>query len=223
MGLGSAHSGRILDALAAIVIAPACASCGSVLASPLGGPICGACWNAVPVAPLSWRTPATAVAVDSAGAYDGALRDIIHAWKFERRQGLARPLAELVRERCQTMVADADVVVPVPITPWRKWQRGFNQADDLARHLGRPLARSLSRWRPRPAQSTLTSSSRWANVETSIFVPRWRRASLGGRRVLLVDDVVTTGATIEACAAALYESGAADVRAVTVARTLLKR
>ena len=75
----------------------------------------------------------------------------------------------------------------------------------------------------RPAQSTLPSSRRRINLEASVFVPAWRRASLRDRVVLLVDDVVTTGATIDTCAQALREAGAADVRAVTVARTLLKR
>jgi len=230
MGLRGTHPGRAvaqafrpaIDALAAIVIAPACASCGCVLESPVAGPVCDRCWAAVPPAPLSWRTPASSIRVDSAGVYDGTLRNIIHCWKFERRQSLARPLARVVVERCAPSLTECDVAVPVPMTPWRKWRRGFNQADDLARRLGVPVSRALSRWRPRPAQSTLPSSRRWSNLETSVFVPAWRREAVRGRRVLVVDDVVTTGATLEACAAALREAGASEVRAIAVARTMLR-
>ncbi|HEX6323431.1 MAG TPA: ComF family protein [Vicinamibacterales bacterium] len=196
-----------------------------MLERPLAGPVCPACWASVPPLALTWRIPdSTAVgAVASAGAYDGSLRNIIHAWKFERRQGLARPLARLVRERCGAALEGVDVAVPVPMTPWRRWRRGFNQAEDLATHLGLPSSRALARWRPRPAQSTLSSSRRRLNLEAAVFVPSWRRRAVQGRAVLLVDDVVTTGATLETCARALREGGAADVRAVTVARTLLRR
>ncbi len=209
------------DAAMAMMFAPACASCAAVLESPLSGSVCDACWRAVGPFPLPWRGDAFGDAL-SAAPYDGPLRDIIHAWKFERRQGLARPLAALVRERCAPVLEGADVAVPVPMTPWRRWRRGFNQADDLARRLGVPVARPLARWRPRPAQASLHSAARRRNLRDSVFVLSHRRASVRDRVIVLVDDVVTTGATLEACAMALQEAGAKDVRAVTVARTLLK-
>lgn len=230
MGIGGADSGRGLgadaprwaDAALALVIAPACASCGAVLDAPASGPICASCWSSIPPVAHVWRAPDGRVDVHAAAAFDGTLRNIIHAWKFERRQSLARPLARLVRDRCAEGMAGADIAVPVPMTPWRTWRRGFNQADDLAARLGLPRVRALARWRPRPAQATLPSSRRRVNLDMSVFVPRWRRAAVRGRTVLLVDDVVTTGATIETCARALREAGATDVRAVTVARTLLR-
>lgn len=206
----------------AMAFAPACAACASVLESPLSGPVCDACWRAVGPFALPWRGDAVAAAM-SAAPYDGRLRDIIHAWKFERRQGLARPLGALVRERCSALLADADIAVPVPMTPWRRWRRGFNQADDLARRVGLPVARPLGRWRPRPAQASLHSDQRRRNLAGSVFVLSHRRAVVRDRVIVLVDDVVTTGATLEACAAALREAGAKEVRAVTVARTLLKQ
>lgn len=220
----SEPAARALEGALAMVLAPACASCASVLDAPLSGPVCAACWASVPPLPLSWRIPhSTSIdAVLSAGAYDNALRNIIHAWKFEGRQGLARPLARLLRERCGEALGGVDLAAPVPMTPWRKWRRGFNQAEDLAAHLGLPVVRALARWRPRPAQATLPSSLRRLNLEAAVFVPPWRRAAIQGRVVLLVDDVVTTGATLESCGRALREAGAADVRAVTVARTLLR-
>jgi len=233
MGSGGAHPGRLvaadltgraLNAALALVIAPACAVCGSALEEPLRGPVCGACWAATITAPLSWQPPngASLDVVMSAGPYDGTLRDIIHAWKFEGRQGLARPLASLVRRYCGDALEGADVIAPVPMTPWRQWRRGFNQAHDLAVRLGMPSARVLARWRPRPAQSTLPSAQRRRNLDTSILVRPGRRAAIRDRVVVLVDDVVTTGATLEACAAALKTAGAREVRAVTVAQTLLR-
>jgi ComF family protein len=220
----SATARACLNAAMALVIAPACAACRAVLDRPASGPVCDACWQAITPLPLLWRpdSPTSLDGVWSAGSYDGRLRDIIHAWKFERRQGLARPLARLVREHCAPALQDADLLVAVPMTPWRKWHRGFNQAEDLVRCLGLRSARVLARWRPRPAQSTLPSSRRRINLEASIFVPVWRRRAVQGRSIVLVDDVVTTGATLEACASALRDAGARHVRAVTLARTLLK-
>ena len=212
------------DAVMAVVLAPACASCASVLESPLAGPVCDTCWRSVSPFPLPWTPPppSTIDAVISAGAFEGPLRGIIHAWKFERRQGLSRPLAALVRERCAPVLAGADIAVPVPMTPWRRWRRGFNQADDLACRLGLPVARALARWRPRPAQASLPSHLRRHNLDTSIFLLTHHRNAVDGRVVVLVDDVVTTGATLEACAMVLKAAGASEVRAITVARTLLK-
>jgi ComF family protein len=108
------------------------------------------------------------------------------------------------------------------MTPWRKWRRGFNQAEDLARRLGVPHRRLLARWRPRPAQSSLPSALRRRNLEASIVVPPWQRRAITGRVIVLVDDVITTGATLDACASALKQAGAKEVRAVTVALTVLR-
>lgn len=212
------------NAALAIVLAPACAACRVVLEEPLRGPVCPACWSAVLAAPLSWQPPlqSSLDAVMSAAPYDGVLREIIHAWKFEGRQSLARPLSELVRRQCVAMLEGADVVAAVPMTPWRKWRRGFNQAEDLARRLGVPHRRLLARWRPRPAQSSLPSALRRRNLEASIVVPPWQRRAIAGRVIVLVDDVITTGATLDACASALKQAGAMEVRAVTVALTVLR-
>ena len=212
------------NAVVAMAFAPACASCAAVLDEPLAGPVCETCWTSIPPFALSWR-PGDASAIDAAmaaAAYDSSLRDIIHAWKFEGRQQLARRLGAVTRERCAAVIDGAELAVPVPMTPWRRWRRGFNQAVDLARHLGVPVAHPLARWRPRPAQASLPSHLRKRNLSGSVFVVPSRRAAVRGRIVLLVDDVVTTGATLEACAVALKGAGAKEVRAVTAARTLLR-
>ena len=223
LGAGFADARGVLrdagNAALAVVLAPACASCAAVLASPLSGPICDVCWAAVPPMTAPWRTRA-GIPVHAAAPYDGTLRNIIHAWKFEGRQRLVRPLADLVRARCPEALADGAIAVPVPMTPWRQWRRGFNQADDLAGALGARRVRALARWRPRPAQSTLPRARRALNLDASVMVQPWRREAIRGRAVLLVDDVVTTGATLDACARLLRSAGAADVRAIVVARTM---
>jgi ComF family protein len=114
------------------------------------------------------------------------------------------------------------VVVPVPLHPARLAERGYNQSALLgaaaARELGAPLeARALVRTRPTAQQARLDQASRRENV-AGAFAVRAGGAALRGRRVVLVDDVATTGATLEACRAALLEGGAASVTALCVAR-----
>jgi ComF family protein len=169
------------------------------------------------------------------GPYDGALRDVLHAFKYEGRLSLARPLARLMAAHGAELLARADLVVPVPLHPRRERQRGFNQAWELARRLGLPACRALRRTRPTVAQVGLSAAGRRHNVAGAFAVrAAWRpgprapaaRGSghrLGGACVLLVDDVATTGATLDACAAALLSGGARAVLALTAARALPSR
>jgi ComF family protein len=164
----------------------------------------------------------------AAGLYEGRLRDLVHALKYGRRVSLARPLAMLMRERGAPVLEGADLVVPVPLHWQRQRERGFNQAVLLARHLGRPLVAALSRARPTPPQASLRLAKRHANVRDA-FVPArslwrgrdWARHAVAGRIVVIVDDVSTTGATLDACARVLVRLGAAEVRALTAARVAL--
>jgi ComF family protein len=158
----------------------------------------------------------------AAGEYEGALRDIIHAFKYEGRRSLARPLAAMMRDAAADLLADADCVVPVPLHPWRRLRRGFNQAADLARRLEVPVVRALWRVHATRQQMGLTAESRHRNIRGSIRRSPLLRSAVEAycirdRVVVLVDDVRTTGATLDACAAALQEMGAREVRAVTVA------
>jgi ComF family protein len=231
---------RTLNALLVVTLAPRCAACAHVLDAPLAGPICDLCWAAVNLltAPFcrvcgdplpSWRVISAALetcprcrrvssAVDaarSAGLYEGSLREIIHAFKFEGRRGLAIPLAAMMRTAGAPILAGADAVVPVPLHPWRRLRRGFNQADDLARRLGAPVARLL--WRVQAATQTgLTSAARRRNLRDA-FIVSPLAPPLADRIFVLVDDVRTTGATLEACANALKAAGAKEVRALTAA------
>jgi ComF family protein len=157
--------------------------------------------------------------VYAAGAYEGALRKLIHLFKFEGVRPLARPLGAflagaLPRERT------FDAIVPMPLHWRRRWQRGFNQSELLAREIARrwrmPIRRLVRRKRATAPQAGLTSAQRRTNVQGAFeTIPG---ARLEGLRILLIDDVLTTGATADACARALKRAGAAGVALLTLAR-----
>ncbi len=131
-------------------------------------------------------------------------------------------LAEVVRQNGKAL--EADLIVPVPLHKIRRRERGFNQAELLSKRLAKRLGLPhqgvlLVRKRPRPDKHLLTSNERWEAVRGA-FATR-RGSQVDKRRVLLVDDVMTTGATLDACAKALREAGASSVLGLTVARAVL--
>jgi len=232
------------DALLSVLLAPPCVACSDVLDQPTRGPVCASCWRSIrPLTPPlcdrcgdslpTWRAISTALAccarcrrtapaVDrarSVGAYDGALRAVIHALKYDGRRTLARPLAEMMRVRAADVLADVACVVPVPLHPSRRRHRGFNQASDLARHIGLPVSHALRRTRDTATQTGLSAARRHRNVGNA-FAPTGAARQVAGLTVVLIDDVSTTGATLDACARALKDAGVKEVRAVTAARAL---
>jgi ComF family protein len=150
------------------------------------------------------------------GLYDGSLRAIVHALKYGRRPSLARPLARLMAACAPDALSGVDVVIPVPLHRGRRRTRGFNQAEELARHLGPRWTNALTRTRPTPSQTDLPAARRHANVRDAFALRR--RHAVAGLCILLVDDVCTTGATLEACARVLVRAGAREVRALIAAR-----
>jgi ComF family protein len=169
------------------------------------------------------RPPGALDTAQSAGEYDGALREIIHAFKYDRRRTLASPLGELLREAGGDLLNEASCAVPVPLHPWRRLRRGFNQAADLAAALPVPVVHALWRWRMTAPQTGLSAGARRRNVRGAFRLsPLLRRrvmqSMIADRIVVLVDDVRTTGATLDACAHVLKDAGAKEVRAFTVAR-----
>jgi ComF family protein len=209
-----------------LITPPICQACGEPLAfgrvalpdeQPPALPVrCAAC---------SARRPRIEIA-RAVGPYEGTLRHLVHALKFEGRRSLAPRLGALVRVRCAPVLDRADAVVPVPLHPRREWTRGFNQAEVIARELGVPVWRALRRTRHTSSQSTLAAAERWRNVAGAFalrrgFRGRGRQSALNGARVVLVDDVQTTGATLDSCAEVLDHAGVDEVRAVTVARAVL--
>lgn len=154
------------------------------------------------------------------GSYEGPLRELIHLYKYGRVETLGKPLAELLA-RALPVEEPFDAVIPVPLH-WRKqWQRGFNQAGLLAKEIARrraiPVVPALARTRYTLTQAGLSNTERRRNVAAA-FRCRASAAHLAGKRVLLIDDVMTTGSTAAACARVLKQAGAARVVLATVAR-----
>jgi ComF family protein len=196
------------DALLAACLAPQCACCHCTLAFPIAGPVCARCWEDARTAD---------------GRYDGALRQVIHALKYDGRRSLSRPLAEMLRDRHHTALEEARCVVPVPLFAWRRLRRGFNQATELAAHLDRPVVHALWRVRPTASQTGLTAHARRRNVRgafrlSPLLSATTRARFISDAVVVLVDDVMTTGATSSACTDVLVAAGAREVRMITLAR-----
>ena len=199
---------------------PGCDRCGlprpTFDPAPPGGTIpgelqCGACR----ADPPGWDWA-------RAGAeYGGVVRDAIHAFKFRGKRALARPLAALIGEQWPPGARDVAALVPVPLGRPRERERGFNQAALLAERLARGLGvdvrpRWLARMRDTQPQSDLGAAERRANVRGAFAAP----AAVAGCHVVVVDDVLTTGATVAECARALRAAGALRVGVVAVARVL---
>lgn len=237
-------------ALAALdLLYPArCPVCDHALAAGRRDPLCSQCWDAIEridppfctacglplpsFEPVSWGAPlrchgcvTAAPPFDygrAAGAYAGLLREALHALKFGGKRALAGPLSALVLEQCGAVLGPhVDALVPVPLAPARERERGFNQAELLAGHLAAAsglLSRPawLSRARGTRPQTELTAGERRANVARAFVASR----RVGGAHVVLVDDIVTTGATAAECARALRAAGARTVGVLAVARVL---
>lgn len=158
-------------------------------------------------------------AVLSFGEYEGVLRKLIHLFKYSRISPLAPRLGALM-SRALPRDARFDLLVPMPLHWRRRWRRGFNQSELLARALsqrtGIPVVNAVRRRKSTPAQAGLTGAQRRVNVTGAFAVKK--REFVEGRNVLLVDDVLTTGATANACAAALKRAGAGRVTVLTLAR-----
>ena len=242
---------RALDAILTVVWAPRCAACDDPLDAPTQGVVCRTCWRRIagieePVCdrcgsargPVDTaedllcgdcrRTGGPPTSRRAAGVHAGALRAIMHAFKYDGRRSLARPLARLMRDVAGDWLRRADFAVPVPLHALRRWRRGFNQAADLAAHLGVPVVHALRRKRHTGRQVELSRTARLSALGDAFALARRSggrptAAAIRDRSVVLVDDVITTGATVEACAAVLRDAGARDVRALSVALAVAAR
>ncbi len=190
-----------------------CSGCGRPLwgAHLPPGYRCGACR----------RQPKAFDRLIALWAFKPPMDSVIHGLKFQRLEYLGRHLAREMAARWRAERLDADLVAWIPLHWQRYLGRGYNQAERIARPLARelelPTCRVLARTRATPHQTALARAQREDNVRGSV---RARRpARVAGRRVLLVDDVATTGATLDAGAAALRAAGAAEISALTAART----
>jgi ComF family protein len=190
---------------------PLCQHCGLPMAD--GSSLCHAC-----------RThPLKMNGLRSIFYFEGVIRQSIHQFKYSNLQALAMPLALLMRDYLETVPCLGEVLVPVPLHQRRLRERGYNQSALLARELGRlvnlpVLEGSLLRQRDTPPQArTISAEERRYNVAEAFACADLR---LKGKKVILIDDVATTGATLEAAAKALRNAGTSSVWALTLAREI---
>lgn len=214
---------------------PRCPGCGEI--STAVDLFCPVCWSALeflsggcdgcglPLAPGE-EGSCTACTADrgplhrmrAALAYGDIPRSIAMRLKYGRKIALARTMAGLMRRPLGELSQDA-LLVPVPLHRWRLWSRGFNQSLLIARALGRPFAPDLlRRTRATPRLKGLNPAERRRTVRNAFAVRD--PAAVKGRDIILVDDVLTTGATAEACARALRQAGARQVELIAFARVL---
>ncbi len=241
--LARGHS--IGRAVADFLLPPQCLKCGEVTAH--GGGLCAGCWRkltfitepccdrrGIPFAydPGPGILSAAAIAdppkwdrARAAVRFDEHSKPLVHDLKYHDRHQVAPLISRLMATAGRALIEDAEIVVPVPLYRWRLWRRRFNQSALLAQRiagLGGIVYRPdlLERVRATPAQVGLDHRQRKANVKGAFAVAPERRAELSGKTVLLVDDVITTGSTADACARALKKAGARCVNVLCFALVL---
>jgi ComF family protein len=193
---------------------PLCRICGIMFKSREGDDhVCGSCLSAPPRFDRA----------RSVGVYAGTLRAAIHAFKYRGGLLFAKPLGRLLAEHGRQVLeaGPMDFIAPVPLHSKRLRERGFNQSLELARCVGKSwdiavAAEGLQRIRQTPQQAALPRTERSRNVRGAFA---WEGCRLGGKRVLLIDDVYTSGATADECAGILKKAGAAAVAVLTLAHT----
>jgi len=221
---------------------PGCIACQAATAEPHG--LCAACWSGIRfierpfcerlgtpfqvdlgqplLSPAAIADPPVFERARAVAEYDGTASLLVHRLKYNDRPELARALGAMMVRAGAELLRDADVIVPVPLHRWRLWRRHFNQAMALAKVAAEGGGVScdpslLARVRRTRRQVGLTKAQRRENLQGAFRVPSDAKARLEGKRVLLIDDVLTTGSTANAAARALLRGGAAAVDVLTFA------
>jgi ComF family protein len=224
----------VIDSLLNFIFPVACILCGTPVLDRRNSAVCPDCWTSLsPITPpFCLRCGMPAIAIEgacgrcraeenlfdlarSAVFFNDSAREIVHRLKYSDRVSLARPIGKLLREIMGSEGFSGEMVVPVPLHRTRQRERGFNQAELIARELGIPLATQLVRRRKKTATQTgLSRSERAKNLSAAFEV----QGNVQGLRIILVDDVLTTGATVNAMTRSLKRAGAERVEVLTFAR-----
>ncbi len=239
-GLRSAFRGA-----ADLALPPNCLACARRVA--VEGALCSMCWGSLRLIekpycpqlgiPFSYDLGANVLSAEAiadpppfercraVAAFDDVSRRLVHGLKYRDRLELARWMARWMARAGGDLVADAHTIVPVPLHRWRLWHRRFNQsatlASVIAREAGKPLSvTALKRVKATRQQVGLSASERDDNVRGAFRVAKADRSAIEGRRVLLIDDVYTTGSTVKAATRALLRSGADAVDVLVFARVV---
>lgn len=234
-----------LDQFINVLLPPMCPVCKEPIGS--NGGICTVCWTTLSfiedplcdrlgtpfaydpgpgiVSSAALARPPAWARVRGAVSFDHSARVLVHALKYRDQHNTAKLMADLMARAGAELLSDADLLIPVPLYRFRLWQRRFNQAALLARHVqsssgvpSRPQL--LSRIRPTQAQVGLDFASRKKNVRNAFSVTDDVSLQVADKKCILVDDVMTTGATAEACSKALLKAGAARVDVIVFALVL---
>jgi ComF family protein len=228
-----------------IALPPLCPSCRAPLGDGVG--LCASCWSKLSLIEkpycaklgipftydpgpglLSMEAIADPPAYDRARAavrYDEVARALVIAFKFSDRLDLAPMMGRWMARAGRELLADADGLLPVPLHWRRLWARRFNQAASLAGAISAVSAvpvlhGALNRVRATPQQVGLSKAERAGNVQGAFQVPAERKAQIAGKKLVLIDDVLTSGATVDTCARALLRAGAARVDVLVFARVV---
>ncbi len=228
-----------------IALPPLCPSCREPLGDGAG--LCAACWSKLSLIEppycarlgipftydpgpglLSMEAIAAPPAYDRARAavrYDDTARALVLSFKYSDRLDLAPMMGRWMARAGRELLADADALLPVPLHWRRLWARRFNQsaalAGEISDHCGVPVMHDvLKRVRATPQQVGLSKTERADNVQGAFRVPAEHKARVAGRRLVLIDDVLTSGATADTCARALLRAGAAHVDVLVFARVV---
>lgn len=228
-----------------VALPPNCLACGRRVASD--GALCATCWGSLRFIerpycaqlgiPFAYDLGPNVLSAEAiadpppfercraVAAYDEVSKRLVHGLKYRDRQELARWMGTWMARAGSELLADADVIVPVPLHRWRLWRRRFNQSAMLGAAIGAEARKpvelhALKRVKATRQQVGLTANERDDNVRGAFLVTRADRPAIQGRRVLLVDDVYTTGATAKAATRALLRAGAATVDVLCFARVV---
>ncbi len=215
-----------MRALLELILPPRCPGCGLE-----GALLCDRCrapllrrLHEPPGVPLGLPAvlPAGLLQLEWCATYSGPVRAALHALKYRGERRLCRPLGEALAARWMAASRGGDLLTWVPVHESRRRERGFDQAEELARAMaegvGLPVSGCLARRQRTTAQHALGQTERARNTAGAFGVPASAEDALAGRWVVIVDDILTTGATLAGCAQALLAGGAAAVSAITVAR-----